>query len=460
MTDVMLERVLADVFAAGPRTAPRASVERAVETALREAQRPRRRSLLGADEWPPRRGSFGDPIVRRAVRLALLAGLVIALATATVLVGAHLLDPPVSPVIPPGPTDSVPSAPPATPHPLVEDLGELIDRDVGGFSAIRLLDGRVLLVGGADTTAGQVTINRAWIFDPRTNQLVETGAMTDRRYKPLLALLLDGRVVVVGGSVIDEATEPVGSAELFDPSTGTFTPTADQPITRQHCPCGAMDRAWAIPSIATLADGRVLLSGGQATTGGGRLAELYDPSTDLFRRIAIGCDATRGVQVSLRNGRVLVTCMPSRSDTFQPAAAVFDPALSVFTPVGAPTTVGADTATLLPDGRVLLTGSGADPNAEVYSPDTETFEAQPLSDLMDGALPGFDIGNGRVFYIGWGDPELGGPRFRILDVATMTLRDVLIPGLDFPDVAVRLADGRILLANAGAIRLLDPARLP
>ena len=77
------------------------------------------------------------------------------------------------------------------------------------------------------------------------------------------ALLADGRVLVAGGNADDGRV--VGTAELYDPATGTWTATGNMTMWR------------ASPSITRLDDGRVLVTGGFSADG--RSAELYDPST-------------------------------------------------------------------------------------------------------------------------------------------------------------------------------------
>ena len=80
-----------------------------------------------------------------------------------------------------------------------------------------LKDGSVLAAGGARDRARA----SAEVYDPSTGTWTPTGRMTHGRTFHTATLLSDGQVLVVGGR--DDKTRPLESAEVYDPATGTWS---------------------------------------------------------------------------------------------------------------------------------------------------------------------------------------------------------------------------------------------
>jgi hypothetical protein len=182
-----------------------------------------------------------------------------------------------------------------------------------GHQATLLMDGRVLATGGSD--AGGKAIGPAEIFNPNTGTWSVAAANLVPRLGHSASLLHDGRVIVVGGVPHASSCEPIGSAELYDPSTDRWSMTPKVPV-----PVGR-----GTVSV-TLKDGRVLISGGGTACGAVyRSAALFDPSSNTWSRTA-SMEAPAEFQVATRlgDGRLLASGA---------GTTVYDPQTAVWTPV-------------------------------------------------------------------------------------------------------------------------------
>lgn len=105
--------------------------------------------------------------------------------------------------------------------------------------------------GGALLVGGYANsdtpLDRSLRYDPGTNTWTETGRLRTARAHSVAALLADGKVLVAGG---EDAYGATASAEIFDPATGTWSSAPAMPESRIG---GA---AVALP------DGSVLIAGG------------------------------------------------------------------------------------------------------------------------------------------------------------------------------------------------------
>jgi hypothetical protein len=216
-------------------------------------------------------------------------------------------------------------------------------------TATLLLDGRVLVAGG---TYGNLAQQTAELYDPTTRTFSLTGMMLTARTWHTSTLLADGRVLIAGGR--NGAGVIQSSAELYDPLTGSFTPTGNMttPLTGH--------------AAAPLNNGKVFIVGGLSTsgpvfsTGDG---QLYDPATGTFTSIETPVNSLQQLTVtatSLPDGRILVAPGPitrTLSEGEYERGAVYDPLSNTFAFVGSPGRSGAagywHTASLLQNGSVL-----------------------------------------------------------------------------------------------------------
>jgi hypothetical protein len=247
-------------------------------------------------------------------------------------------------------------------------------------SATLLPDGRVLVAGGQFSTDDQLA--SAELYDPASARWTATDSMHTARGGHTATLLPDGRVLVAGGYDLEGAriakVEIMGltAAELYDPSSGHWTPT------------GNMTEARAGGTATLLSDGRVLVAGGDMD--GARSAELYDPGTGRWTPTGSMTGSRRDHAATLLpNGKVLVaggfagsgfTVDAPCSGPPEPCSTeLYDPRSGRWTASGK---MHADrighTATLLPDGTVLVVGLGtaaAPVPAELYQPSSGRWKA-------------------------------------------------------------------------------------
>ncbi|HEX5827738.1 MAG TPA: kelch repeat-containing protein [Candidatus Limnocylindrales bacterium] len=237
--------------------------------------------------------------------------------------------------------------------------GQTIAPHLGG-AAVQLGpdDPRVLFVGGgADSTAAE-------LFDPRTNAFAPTASTRGTMSQPRAVLLGDGSALVVG--------EANRTPERFDPTTETWSPVAPMSASREGF------------SVVAMADGRVLVVGGLMVQGevaqDGLLypagpstvadtAEVYDPATDTWTTVGpLVHPRWMHAALALRDGSVLLvggtaSALASASDggridpviseaeRFDPATDSFRPAASLEMPRLNPGVVG------LANGQALVLGS-------------------------------------------------------------------------------------------------------
>ena len=151
------------------------------------------------------------------------------------------------------------------------------------FTATALLDGRVLLVGGMDRLGASTDyLATAEIYDPASGKFTLTGSMTGPRVFHASVRLTDGRVLIMGGVDFSGSTpDPLSSAELYDPATGTFTPTGSLPTGQWFGPgygLGTSGGATLLPDGSVAAFGYSCDATGTCQPG----AALYDPTTGTF----------------------------------------------------------------------------------------------------------------------------------------------------------------------------------
>lgn len=251
----------------------------------------------------------------------------------------------------------------------------------------------------------------------------------------------DGSVIVIGGS----RGGPLLSdgIERFDPQTRAFTRI------------GLMRTGRCDHTATRLADGRILVLGGQSSLDIGPVADLIDERSGAVAdggRLQL--PRSRHATVALADGRVLVVGGLNRD-----SVELWDPQARGFRLVAARMQHVREfpSATLLADGRVLIAGGwhGAAQHrfAEIFDPRDERFEPVPDEIAERRSMhQAHRLGDGRVLILG--GEVLDEAQERILSLASVLLFDPAAgrfapqPALDLPRSLVRgvqLPDERVLM---------------
>ena len=254
------------------------------------------------------------------------------------------------------------------------DTGTLVSAR-SDHMAILLPNGKVLIAGGADHSG---YLSSAELYDPASGTWAATGAMNSPRAFSRATLLPNGKVLVAGG--LSNSGVRLSSSELFDPLSETWTMT------------GAMADSRYGHTATLLPSGKVLVAGGYHGDGGSypgaflSNAEIYDPATGLWTATgAMNAARYNFTATLLPNGKVLVAGGYSSTGDFSSAnylsgAEIYDPVTGAWTTTGSMSNArNVHTADLLPSGKVLVAGgvnySSILPIAELYDPATGFWTA-------------------------------------------------------------------------------------
>jgi hypothetical protein len=270
-----------------------------------------------------------------------------------------------------------------------------------------------------------------------TGVWVAMGSMaTSRDGSTAVVRLLNGQVLVAGGTGANNEAD-LTSAELYDPNSGTWSATGK--MLKPHGCCG-------FPATL-LRDGKVLVSDVDDPTvyDGIPGAEVYDPATGTWSStgtLAITEPWTAASTATLlANGKVLVT----GSD----GAQLYDPDTGTWSATGKMVKPRYNhAATLLPDGKVLVVGGDVPPDvatvsAELYDPETGSWTAT-TSMRPTGAhnIKATLLPDGTVLVVRSRNAELYDPSTR----SWTATREQPEAGTPFGS-ATLLLDGRVLMAG-------------
>lgn len=226
-----------------------------------------------------------------------------------------------------------------------------------------LKDGRVLITGGCvyvrsrpGKAGGCKTTDNAEIYDPKTGKFSLVGNMNFPHINYTATLLNNGKVLIVGGEKFERIIHNnveinygkwMQGAEIYDHRTGKFIPTGNTKFPREY------------HTATLLKDGRVLIVGGLIFKG-----------------------KQGGIKDAIKSE-------------------IYDPYTGEFTLTGKLNYAREDhTATLLQDGRVLITGGYELKSAEIYNPKTRKFIPAGNMNVVRRHHFSFLLPNGNVLIIG------------------------------------------------------------
>ncbi|MGB2673045.1 MAG: hypothetical protein WA829_01365 [Candidatus Acidiferrum sp.] len=231
----------------------------------------------------------------------------------------------------------------------------------------------------------------------------EVAAMHIARASQSSTLLPNGKVLIAGGFAGSGGEyNPYRTTELYDPGSGTFEFAASMSIGRSG------------HTATLLKNGKVLMVGGW--TGRydiRRSAELYDPAMNTFAPTGnLVVERAGSTATLLADGRVLIAGGEDRGENALASAEIYDPAAGRFTLTGSMAEPrGAHTATALRDGRVLIVGGGSGHypsqnvyrSAEIYDPATGKFTLTGEMSVGRHKHAAILLRRGRVLIVGGSD---------------------------------------------------------
>lgn len=308
--------------------------------------------------------------------------------------------------------------------PLSSALGDSVDVFVARVGAFAALPGRldtatrghgaaligipatglrlfgVLVVGGVEANGAPSA--RAEIYNPYAfDFVVASASLSTPRARPAVLPLAGGKVLFFGGLVTGPlgGLVPTATAEAYDVAANVFTGEqgAGDPRSR--------------PTALPLPDSpdRWLVAGGDGTEGPLASALVFDTNTGELTAVgpmnarraghsATAVQTTTGPAVLLYGGA-----------SEGPEAELFDPASRRFAPLAGPDRRSDHTATLLPDGRVLIAG-GRDPDGAARR-DLVLYDGRcdGVRCAVFSPVPGFALLHGR-----WGHVAHALPGNRVL----------------------------------------------
>jgi N-acetylneuraminic acid mutarotase len=239
-------------------------------------------------------------------------------------------------------------------------------------TAVLLPSGYVLVAGG---TNNNIPLAASELYNHAAGSWSSTGSMNVARTSARAVLLANGDVLTTGGCINSDCLgSTTASAEIYNPATGKWTRT------------GSMLKGRAEFVAVLLSNGDVLVAGGCTSYNANgcvavtTAAELYNPATGKWSSTGAMRAARMAMSATvLPDGKVLIAGGQTAASDALGSSELYDHTTGTFSLTGKLITPRSDhTATLLPNGLVLMAGGEnvngfSTLNAELYNPAKGTY---------------------------------------------------------------------------------------
>lgn len=223
-----------------------------------------------------------------------------------------------------------------------------------------VIDGKIYAIGGNSGRNGTPYLSSVEVYDPSTNTWTTLASMSTPRLN-LQTEVIDGKIYAIGGGY----SSVLPSAEVYDPSTDTWMQLASMSAAR----CNFQTE---------VINGKIYAIGGNNDGNNGpkfiSSAEVYNPSTNTWTKLA-SMSAARGCfRTEVINGKIYAIGGYDGSSKYLSSTEVYDPSTNVWTTLTPMSTGKVDYfPTVIVDGKIYAVDSSS---VECYTVKTESVAKQ------------------------------------------------------------------------------------